>query len=32
MARRKTDDEDWADRENQFDDWASNDNDIQPDR
>lgn len=32
MSRRKTDDEDWADREDTFEDWTKNGNDIQPDR
>lgn len=33
MAKpKKTDDEDWADREDAFEDWTKNGNDIQPDR
>lgn len=32
MGKKKTDDEDWADREDQFEDWVKNGNDIQPDK
>lgn len=31
MAKPKTDDEDWADREDRFDRWINNGNDIEPD-
>jgi hypothetical protein len=32
VSKRKSDDEDWATREDVFADWITNGNDIQPDR